>query len=105
MNKMVLLPDPSSPLIYLDFALLYGAVEDPSEKDGLASITASMLLRGTKNKKAAAFHQALDDLGAEVHLGKYKESLRIYCIVLAANLNPLLNLLEEMLIEPSFSEE
>jgi len=104
-SKLILIPEPGSPLIFVDFALKYGSLQDPVGKSGVASLTLSMLLRGTKKRIAADFHKALDNMGAEIHLGKYKESLRIYGIVLTENLPAFMDLLEELLTEPRFSEE
>lgn len=102
MKHFILLPDPASPLVHIDLALLFGAVQDPPGKDGLSSLAMSMLLRGTERKTAAEFHRCLDDLGAELHIGKYKESMRIYGVVLNQNLDRFLELLEEMITEPRF---
>lgn len=103
--KFILLPDQGSPLVYIDFALKFGSLSDPSGKEGLASIMLSMMLRGTQKKSSQEFHQALDNIGAEIHLGKFKESVRIYGVVLVENLNPFMELLKEMITAPRFSEE
>lgn len=103
--KLILLPEKNGPLVHFEFALRHGSLRDPEGKDGVASLTLSMLLRGTKKNKAADFHRALDNLGGEIHLGKYKESLRIHGMVLADKLPAFLDLFEEMLVEPAFAEE
>lgn len=103
--KLILLPEKNGPLVHFEFALRHGSLRDPEGKDGVASFTLSMLLRGTKKRPAAEFHRALDNLGAEIHLGKYKESLRIHGMVLADKLPAFLDLFEEMLVEPAFAEE
>jgi len=64
-----------------------------------------MLLRGTKKRSAQEFHRALDNLGAEIYLGKYKESMRVQGVVLADKLLEFLDLWEELLTEPAFPEE
>lgn len=103
--EIILLPDKSTPLVHFDIALKNGSLHDPDGKDGTASLAMSMLLRGTKSKNSQEFHAALDLLGAEIQIGKFKESMRIYGAVLAEKLDPFLTLLEEMLVEPRFSEE
>jgi zinc protease len=101
---MIFMPEPKAPLVHLEFALLNGSLRDPDGKEGVASLTLSMLLRGTLRRNARDFHQDLDRLGAEIHLGKYKESMRIHGVVLADKLPAFLDLLEEMLSEPAFAE-
>lgn len=102
---MIFLPEKRGPLVHLELAVTHGSLRDPVGKEGVASLTLSMLLRGTSKKSATEFHRALDNLGAEFHLGKYKESQRIYGICLSDKLPQFLDLLEEMLVEPAFSEE
>ncbi|MGZ3694976.1 MAG: M16 family metallopeptidase, partial [Bdellovibrionota bacterium] len=106
-NKLtlILLPEKNGPLVHFEFALRHGSLRDPVGKDGVASFTLSMLLRGTAKRNATEFHRALDNLGGEIHLGKYKESLRLHGMVLADKLPAFLDLFEEMLVEPAFSEE
>jgi len=103
--RMIFLPEKKGPLVHLELAILHGSLCDPAGKEGVASLTLSMLLRGTKKKNSQEFHRALDNIGGEIHLGKYKESQRIYGICLSDKLPEFLDLLEEMLVEPAFSAE
>jgi zinc protease len=105
MKAAILMPEKKAPLVYLDFAILSGSVNDPPGKEGTAGICLSLLLRGTAQGDAAHFHERLDSLGAEIHLGKYKESLRIHGICLASKLEAFLGLLEELLLQPAFLPE
>jgi zinc protease len=104
-QKMILMPEKNAPLVHLELALLHGSLRDPAGKEGTASMTLSMLLRGTKKRSAQEFHRALDNLGAEIYLGKYKESMRVQGVVLADKLPEFLDLWEELLTEPAFPEE
>lgn len=104
-GQIILLPDEGAPLIYTDIALKQGSLRDPEGKSGLASLAVSLMLRGTSTKGAAEFHRALDNLGAELHVGKFKESLRFYGVVLQQNLGPFLDLVEEMIVAPRFDAE
>jgi zinc protease len=104
-SKFILLPDPSSQLVFIDIAFQAGSILDPLEKSGLSSMALSMLLRGTKKKSSQEFHQKLDELGADLYLGKYMESTRIVGEVLAENLAEFFGLIEEMLSEPAYSPE
>ncbi len=102
--RMIFLPEKRGPLVHLEFAVTNGSLRDPAGKEGVASLTLSMLLRGTMKKSSTEFHRALDNLGAEIHLGKYKESQRVYGVCLSDKLPQFLDLIEEMLVEPAFTE-
>jgi zinc protease len=104
-RSFLLMPEKGAPIVHLELALLNGSICDPEGKDGLFSVTMSMLLRGTKKWNAEEFHKKLDFLGAEIQLGKHKESMRIYGAVLADKLDEFLDLLEEMLVNPEFSPQ
>ncbi len=103
-TKMIFMPEKKAPLVHIDIALLHGSLRDPDGKEGVASFMLSMLLRGTRKKDAQEFHRMLDNLGAEIHLGKNKESLRIYGVTLSDKLPAFMDLLTEMLLEPAFAE-
>mgnify|MGYP003341707017 FL=1 len=66
--RMILLPEKGGALVHLEIALRSGSLRDPVGKEGTASLTLSMLLRGTASKKSSEFHRALDNIGAEIHL-------------------------------------
>ncbi|HEY8278762.1 MAG TPA: pitrilysin family protein [Bdellovibrionota bacterium] len=104
-TKLILLPEKKGPLVHLEFALTNGSLRDPAGKEGVASLTLSMLLRGTQKRSSQEFHRALDNIGGEIHLGKYKESQRIYGVCLSDKLPAFLDLVEEMLVEPAFRED
>lgn len=104
-SVFVLMPEKGAPIVHLELAVLNGALCDPVGKDGCSSFTLSMLLRGTEKYSAEEFHERLDFLGAEISLGKYKESMRIYCAVLSEKLPEFLDLLEQMIVFPRFSSE
>lgn len=102
--KILLQPN-SSALIYVNVSFKIGSIYDPSKKNGLASLTLSMLLRGTKKHSYKKFHEKLDTLGAEIGLGKNMESLSIYAVTLSNHLDIFLSLLKEMLSQPAFIPE
>ncbi len=102
--KKIVISDPSSPLVFVDIALKAGSTMDPEGKEGVSSLTASMLLRGTKNLTAEKFHEKLDDIGGELFLGRYMESTRLVGECLAENADKFFDLIEQVLAEPSFEE-
>jgi len=105
MNKLILMPEKNAPLVHIELALMNGSLRDPGGKAGTASLMLSMLLRGTQKHSAEKFHEILDGMGAEIHLGKYRESLRIHGVVLKESLTPFLDLIDEMVNSPAFSPE
>jgi zinc protease len=96
--------DTDLPLVYLNVALKAGAVTDPKEASGLTNFMGEMLRRGTQTRTKEQIDLALDQMGAELEAETRAEALIFRGAVLAAQLEPFLALLEEILTQPSFPE-
>jgi predicted Zn-dependent peptidase len=89
------------PIISVSVILPAGAIYD-GEKSGLASLTASALKHGTKNFTKAKLDEELDFLGASISAGASKESANLSARMAAKDNDKVLNLLKEVLLEPTF---
>lgn len=94
--------DHSLPLVYVNIAMKGGATQDPDGKNGATDLMAKLLLRGTKSKTKQQIDQTLDQLGAELETETRAEYTVLRGSVLAENISPFLNLLEEIITSPSF---
>ena len=54
------------PLVTLDLLIKAGTLEDPPGKEGLANLTASLLLNGTQSRTSAKIAEELDFMGARL---------------------------------------
>ena len=68
---------------------------------GIASLTAAMMNEATKHHSSEALAEKLDLMGSDIHFGSstHESFIRISC--LTRNLEPTLDLLQEMLFEPA----
>lgn len=89
------------PIISVSVILPAGAIYD-GEKAGLASLTATALKHGTKNFTKEKLDNELDFLGAAINTNASKESAGLSARMAAADKDKVLNLLKEVLLEPSF---
>ncbi|GAA4836549.1 pitrilysin family protein [Algivirga pacifica] len=78
---------------------------DDLKKAGLASMTASMMNEGTENYTAAEFENELEKLGSSISIGSGESSTYVVMTSLEKNLARTLELLEERLMRPKFTEE
>lgn len=92
------------PIVYLSVATLGGYVEDPHGLEGLTAHLGSMLLRGTKTRTKSQIDAALDQMGASIGVETRAENLIIRTAVLRSQLPKFLSLLEDILLNPSFSQ-
>jgi len=74
-------------------------------KSSIASLTAQMLKKGTKNNTAAQINEKLDKLSSSVYIYGGGQSVILIVKSTKENLAPTLALVTEMLHEPSFPED
>ncbi len=85
-------------------ALLAGSLNETADKNGLAALTASALMRGTIRRDFDAVHAALEDIGADLGYSAGVHRTRFYGKALAEDLPTLLDVLADTLQHPAFPE-
>ena len=91
------------PLVSLSITFLGGASQfEPRDRQGLASVTASMLSEGTKQRDAEALSNALQLLGTSINASIGGESGSISFLSTAAKFPATLDLLMDMLVNSTF---
>jgi zinc protease len=100
-----LVRNPALPMIALEFAVPGGADQDPADKAGLASLTASTLDEGAGSLTAAAFHDRLERKAIEISFSAGREHLRGTLRTLTENRDEAFELLRLALAEPRFDAE
>lgn len=80
-----------------------GAVS--SDQEGLADLTAELLLKGTKNRNAAGVAEAVDFIGATLQVSARDEYVEMSGTVLSEHFPALLALAGECLLEPAFAAD
>ena len=89
------------PVINVSVILPAGAIYD-GEKAGLASLSATALKHGTKNFTKTRLDEELDFHGASINTFASKESAGLSARMAAKDKDKILNLLKEIILEPSF---
>jgi len=89
------------PIISVSVILPAGAIYD-GEKSGLASLTATALKHGTQNFNKSKLDEELDFLGANIGTSASKESASLSARMAAKDKDKVLNLLKEVLLQPTF---
>jgi zinc protease len=91
------------PLVTLQLLLKAGTLEEPQGKAGLANLTASLLLSGTKNRTAAQIAEQVDFLGARLSAAGGDDFATVSLTVLKKDLAPALDLFQDVLLHPTFA--
>jgi zinc protease len=93
------------PKVAVTLATRAGSIDDPSGKEGLASLDVEAIKRGTASKKALEIDDALGDLGTSLGGGADLEYSTLTLEVLARNLAPALAVVADVVRNPSFPQE
>jgi zinc protease len=91
------------PLVTMELLIKAGTLRDPQGKEGLANLTASLLLSGTKNRSAAQIAEQVDFLGARLGAAGGDDFATVSLTVLKKNLAPALELFKDVLLTPAFA--
>ena len=95
-----------TPLISLRLMLRgAGSAQEPAELEGVANMTAVLLLKGTAGMGADAIAEAIDSLGARLNFTCSEESAGLGIDTLAEHFPRLLDIAAEALMNPSFKED
>ena len=92
----------ASPSVVLSGYLWAGALSEAPGQDGLASFTASMLMRGTQDHTFGEINEALESVGAQLGFSSGMHTAGFGGKALAEDLDLLLHILAESLQSPTF---
>lgn len=106
-NGLVVLvyENPSVESVTIQGSLHAGSVYESLKQNGLASMVASALMRGTKKRDFDTLNSALEDIGAELDFGAGKHVVNFSGKSLAEDLALLLDVLADTLRNPTFPTE
>jgi zinc protease len=95
----------ASPSVVLAGNLLVGGISDPSDRAGLADLTASALMRGTASRSFDDIYQTIESIGASLSIGAGTHHTSYRGKALAEDLSVVLELLNDVLRHPSFPKK
>jgi predicted Zn-dependent peptidase len=99
---MILLEKHQVPIVQINLLIRAGSASDPKGKNGLANMTAAMMMEGAGNRSALALADAIDYLGASItsSSGHHAMAVRLHSPV--ARLDSALALFADVVLRPTF---
>ncbi len=82
-----------------------GSAAEPASAEGVAGLTAALLMKGTSKMDADAVAEALDFMGANFGIGAAEEYAQVYGDSLAGHFPRLLEIAAAVLMDPAFAAE
>jgi zinc protease len=100
-----LVEDHRLPLIQCNLLFKSGWGADPAGKPGVASLAAAMLTEGTKSRNSLKISDDIQRLGANLTTGTLADNSTVTLNVLKRSLDPALELLTDIVLNPTFPQE
>ena len=106
-NGMVLLLSErhTIPSVTINMLIKAGQVLEPSDKAGLAYITAGLLTEGTKKRSSSQIAEEIEFVGGGIGASGGDDSASVNLTILKKDLDLGLDILSDILLNPVFSEE
>ena len=96
---------PAIPIVVVRVGVPAGAVHDPADALGLASLTAELLTRGTGRRSGPELDRAIEFVGDSLDAGAGSDGAAVSLSVLKKDLALGLDLLAEVLRQPTFAPD
>ena len=93
------------PAVSMRLLIRAGAVQDPANKVGVATLTASLLDRGTQSKTAEEIADEIDFIGGALATGSGSDLTFANAVVMKDSFDVGMNLLADVVRSPAFAEE
>ncbi|HEY0385131.1 MAG TPA: pitrilysin family protein, partial [Pyrinomonadaceae bacterium] len=93
------------PIVNLSLILKTGGASDPSERAGLASLTAALIDEGTRTRSALDIANQLSAIGASLYTGADSDYSGLNLLTLEKHLDRALDIYADVIINPAFPED
>jgi predicted Zn-dependent peptidase len=100
--RLILAEKHDVPLISFSAWLRGGALGEPQSKEGLASLTGELMLKGAGKRDAQQFAETVDGVGAELSVSAMNEALQVNGQFMARDTALMVELLSDVLMRPRF---
>lgn len=100
--KVFVIKSDRLPVVSMQLAIKAGRIHEPRARLGVSEATATMLVKGTKKRNALALAKAIDFVGGTIAADSTFEATLLSCSALARNTSTCLELLPEMITQPTF---
>jgi zinc protease len=103
--RVIVVPKHDIPLVAARLLIKTGGAADPADRDGLASLTATVLTQGTKTKSAEQIARDVEALGATLTSDAGWDSTSINLSVMSSNLTAAMAYVADVARNATFANE
>jgi zinc protease len=103
--RVIVVERPGLPLLAAELLVRNGAEVDPKDLAGTASMTGSLLTRGTESMTAPQIANAIETLGGTIDSGAHWEATRATVVVMSDKIEPALRILADVVLHATFKQD
>jgi zinc protease len=103
--RVIVVERPGLPLLAAEVLVRSGAEVDEKDLAGTASMTGSLLMRGTETMTAPEIATAIESLGGTIDSGAHWEASRATIVVMSDKAEPALKILSDIVLHPTFKQD
>ena len=96
---------PTTPAVTLHASFQAGTIFDPPSHAGLAHFVSRTIDRGTETRRADHIAEELDSRGVSLSITVNRHAMALVCTCLVEDLSPMLALLADIAMHPTFPAE
>lgn len=102
--KVLLMEKHNVPLVQMNLVINTGSFNDPNGKEGLSSFTMDMLDEGAGSLNSLELADEIEFLGASIRTRGGNFTSEVNCSLPVSKLEPVLKLMTDIVLKPTFSE-
>ncbi|MEP6570688.1 MAG: pitrilysin family protein [Acidobacteriota bacterium] len=103
--RVVVIDRPGTPLVTAQLVIKNGGEVDPPELAGLGNMLADLLTKGTEKRSATQIAEEIEALGGSLYSTARWDSTRIGVDVMSSKLAPAVDILADVVRQPTFKAE
>jgi zinc protease len=103
--RVIVAERPSLPLLAMEIIIRVGSEKDPNDRAGTASLTGSLLTKGTEKMTAPEIANAIESLGGTIFSSGVSDYSSAGVLVMSSKAEPALTILADVVLHPAFKQE
>src|SRR5437016_5629947 len=103
--RLIVAERPSLPLLAIELIIRSGSEADANDLAGTASLTGSLLTKGTEKMSAPEIASAIESLGGTIFSSAVSDNSSAGVLVMSNKAEPALTILADVVLRPSFKQE
>src|ERR1700686_2465912 len=103
--RVIVIERPGLPLLGAEFVVRNGAEVDPDQLAGLATMTGSLLTRGTETMSAPQIASAMESLGGSIDSGAHWDASHVTMLVMSDKAEPAFRIMADVVMHPTFKQD